>query len=94
MANVPNLPPEFQHLQGVEFNPPPAEHLVKTEGMIRDAVSQLGKDEKFMLTWIVTDKGVNTAAVRKLGDHVEVMAWIGKSWGDPISVGVAGAWHF
>jgi len=79
---------------GVAFNQPPAEFLSETNSMIRDAVANIGKGDKFLFVGVVTDKGTNAAAVQKLGDHIEIVEYIGKTWGKPLEAGIAGVWHF
>ena len=75
---------------GVEMRPPPAVYLDQTSSLIADAVQRLGKDERGVITWVVTTKGLNLAVVDKINDHVTVTAWIGRHWGEPIEAGIAG----
>lgn len=93
-TNIPNLPEEFQAMRGVVMNAPPQEVLAQTNTMIRDAVAQLGKDERGVLTWIATTEGVNLALVQKVNDHVEVFGYVGKSWGKPLAAGIAARLHW
>lgn len=82
----------------VLFNQPPAEFIEKTNSMIRDAVAQIGKGDKFLFVGVVNvvkgKSNTNFAAVQKVGDHVEIVEYIGKTWGEPLSAGIAGSWHF
>jgi hypothetical protein len=81
-------------IKGVAFNRPPIEVFEQTNQMIHHAVSQIGKGDKFLFVAVATTKGTNVAAVQKLGDHVEIVEYIGKTWGEPLSAGVSAAWHF
>ena len=93
MLNIPNLP---EHLandptkKGVEMLPPPAHLMTETNKLISDAVAQIGKDKRTMLTvWVDTSLGVNAALVSKVNDNVEILGYFGRVWGKPISAGVA-----
>lgn len=103
--SIPNLPAELVGAPGVEMNPPPAQFLEMTNTIIKDAAAQMRPEDKAVLTWIATRDGsgrisTNLAAVARLGDtgQFEITAYIGKTWGTPVSAGivtgVAGAWHF
>ncbi len=75
---------------GVAMNPPPAIYLEQTTTLIADALKRVGKDERGGLVWVATTAGINLALASKVGDHVEVTAYIGKVWGEPLEAGIAG----
>lgn len=91
---IPGLPAQYADLPSVAMVPPPAYLLADTSRFVTEAVAALPNGEKGRLTWIATTKGVNLALVDKVNDHVNVTAWIGKSWGQPIAAGVAGEVHW
>lgn len=89
MPSIPGIPEDLVKTPGVEVRSPPVEYIDSTRTVIRDALRELG-DNRGVLTWVLTDKGVNLAIVDKINEHVAVSAWIGKSWGAPISAGIVG----
>lgn len=95
MPQIPGLPDHMKAWDGVQMNEPPGELIESTMGVIGKAVAQLKDGEKGKLVWVATKNGdklaVNAAVVNKFNDHFEVTLWIGKTWGQPISAGVAGA---
>jgi hypothetical protein len=86
---IPGLPSALKMEEGVVTNAPPAGLIAPTHRLISDAVAELGT-QKGIATWILTTTGVNLALVDKVGDHVAVTLWIGKTWGEPLSAGLAG----
>lgn len=91
MPEIPNLPPDLWGEPGVSMTPPPPSTIVQTNNMIRDAVSAIGQGKSGSLTvWINTTEGVNAAFVQKAGGHINIVAYAGKKWGQPLSAGVAG----
>lgn len=94
MPEIPGLPDHLVGQHGVEMMPPPAQFLEQTNTMIHDAVAKLGPGDKFMTAWVLTSKGVNSALVTRVNDHIEIVGYIGKSWGAPIEAGIGGVWHF
>jgi hypothetical protein len=81
---------ELQTSPEVTNTPPPAEHLEKTNTMIRDAVRQLGAGKNGMFTVLVdTTHGINGAYVQRAGDHVTIVSYLTKRWGEPVAAGVA-----
>lgn len=94
MPNIPGIPESLAPAPGVEMNAPPAEYIDKAERIISDAVAKLGPNEKGALTWLAMMKGdkiiVNLAVVAKVNDHFSTVAWIGRTWGEPIEAGIAG----
>lgn len=89
--------------KGVAMNPPPASVLADTTRFVKDAMAQVQDGEHGTLVAIATKTGdvtnVNLAFAVKAGDRVEVVTWIGKTWGTPVgasplSVGGAARWHF
>lgn len=75
---------------GVVMEPPPGQYISETTRIIEDAVAHLGPNDRGILTWVATTKGVNLALVDKINDHVDVSAFIGKNWGSPLEAGVVG----
>lgn len=96
MANIPNLPEHLQDAPGVEMTPPPLPILNRATEMISQ-ITQAMPDGNG-LTWIAMRKDgqtiLNLAAVQRKGEHFEVVEWIGKTWGEPVEVGIAGRWKF
>ena len=99
-----DLFPGLKVSKGVAMTPPPDAILGTVSKMVREAMMSIPEKEKLALVGIAT-KGpdgavnVNLALAAKAGKHVEVVAWLGKSWGEPIaaaplSVGVDGRVHF
>lgn len=92
MPQMPGLPESLIPSQGVEFKAPPLELIKPTMTLIESAMKSLPRDSKGQLVWIAQrvgdEKMINAALVNKVGDHVEVAAWIGKTWGTPESAGL------
>lgn len=84
-ATVPGVP----STTGVALNAPPVSILAQATKMVSEAVATIPPGSKGALVAIATEKGVNLALASKVGDHVEVTTWIGKSWGAPIAGGAA-----
>lgn len=84
--------------KGVALNAPPASILADATRMVRDAMAQVPEGEHGSLVAIATEQdgkvNVNLALATKIGTHVEVVTWIGKSWGTPVAAGVMGRVHF
>jgi hypothetical protein len=79
---------------GVAMNPPPASILDAVSKQVKDAVATLPPDGKGALVGVATTSGVNLALVHKAGEHVTVLGWIGKSWGQPLAGGAAVQIHW
>lgn len=99
MPQIPNLPPHLAQFKGVEMTPPPPSIRDAATKMITDLTQGMRDEEKFMFTWIAQRDGagntsVNLAAVQRVGDHVQVVEWFGKTWGEPYEVGIAGKISF
>lgn len=96
MPNIPSLPDPFVSLPGVQMNAPPAEYIEQTISLLDAATASLGPNQKGILTWIAVMEGdkkfVNAAYVHRFEGKIDVDAtiWIGKTWSQPIAVGVAG----
>lgn len=94
MPDIPGVPSTLVAAPGVQTNAPPAEYMEQTTALISKAVAQLGADEKGALTWVASKQGdeigVNLAIVSKVNEHVTVLGWVGKEWGEPIAAGIAG----
>jgi hypothetical protein len=88
------LVPGAPLFKGVAMNPPPPSILAVVTKQVQDAVANLPADGKGALVGIATTKGVNLAVVAKVNTHVNVTAWIGRSWGDPIEGGAATQIHW
>jgi len=83
--------------RGVAMNPPPASVIGEVNRMVSDALAQIPDGERAQLVGIATkdlrtgETHVNLALAAKVGSHVEVLTWFGKSWGTPVAAGVVGA---
>ena len=92
-AKVPGTP----STAGVALNKPPASILGEATRMISEAMVHVPEGEHGTLVAIATETdgkiNVNLAFAIKAGKHVEVVTWIGKSWGTPVSAGVVGRVH-
>ena len=79
--------------KGVAMNPPPAEIFGTVNRMVTDTVLAMPADSKVALVGIATEKNgqknVNLALAVRAGSHVEIVSWLGKSWGEPVAGGVA-----
>jgi hypothetical protein len=75
---------------GVLTVPPPASIMETATRLVTEAAAQLGPDARGGFFPVLTTKGANAAIVQKAGDHVKVVAWIGKVWGQPLEAGGAG----
>jgi hypothetical protein len=63
--------------------------------MVQQAVKNLPTEEDGLFTvWVSTTKGVNLTHVQRVGKHAEIVSYIGKSWGQPISAGIAATVHW
>lgn len=89
-AKVPGVP----SVKGVAMNAPPASILGELTKQVQDAVATLPPDGKGALVGVATTTGVNLAVVAKVGNHVNVVSWLGKSWGQPVSGGAAVQVHW
>jgi len=76
-------------LKGVAMNAPPAAILVELTKQVHDAVATLPPGKNGALVGVATTTGVNLAVVAKAGEHVKVVGWAGRTWGQPISGGAA-----
>lgn len=94
MPNIPDIPDHLSDAPGVAMNVPPPEYLSDTTQIIADAVAQLGPNDRGIMTWVATTKGVNLALVDKINDHIDVIAFIGKDWGHPVEAGLVGRVHW
>ena len=78
---------------GVALNAPPAETIGTVSRMVAEAVAALPPESRGALVGIATTKGgktdVNLALAVRAGSHVEIVSWLGKSWGEPVAGGVA-----
>lgn len=87
---------------GVAMNPPPAGLMATIQQDITAVMAGIPPDGRGRLVAIATKTGdkVSTnlaiAAKHQVGDKVEVKigAWLGKSWGQPVAVGVLGGIDF
>lgn len=89
LPSVPGLP-----LSGVAMNEPPASILNAAMTEIRTEMATLPDGARGALVGIATTRGVNLALATRVNGHVEVTAWIGKTWGDPISGGAKTQVHW
>jgi hypothetical protein len=74
--------------KGVALNPPPP-HLFRDISESVDKFAQtLKADEHGGFVGIATTKGMNIAVVQRINQHSTVVAYVGKSWGEPIEGGL------
>lgn len=76
-------------IKGVATVPPPASLIDAMTKHVTDAVKTLPTGTRGALVGVATTAGVNLAVVSKVGTRTEVVGWVGKSWGEPISGGAA-----
>lgn len=94
MPDIPGIPEQFAQALGVHMEPPPAQYIDRTLGVIGQAIAKLEPGERGKLVWIATTDGrelsVNLAIVNKFSDHFSVTGWIGKqgSWKEPFDAGL------
>lgn len=87
---------------GVAMNPPPPNLMGALQRDIEAVMSGIPPDGRGRLVGIATRTGdrISTnlaiAAKQQIGERVEVKvgAWIGKTWGQPVSVGLLGGIDF
>src|SRR5688500_1009300 len=88
--------PGVESSRGGAMNPPPASILRDVNTLIAAALSGVADDERGHLVGIATRNAttgavdVNVALAMKAGDRVEVVAWFGKTWGQPVAAGGVG----
>lgn len=74
----------------LEFNRPGIFDALKIHESVTKFAATLPPDSKGGLATVATDKGVNAIVFKKFDNgKVEISAWIGKSWGEPIEDGVS-----
>ena len=77
------------------MNVPPEYLLPSITEAVNKAVASIPSDKSGALVTIFTPKGANLCVAEKMGDHVKVTAWIGRTWGpkepdaEPWSYGAA-----
>lgn len=72
------------------MNPPPFEHIDKTNSMIKRAIEAIGEGRNGSFTvWVDTTEGVNAAFAQKVGAGIQIVGYAGKRWGEPLRAGVA-----
>lgn len=72
---------------GVQFRTPPSGLLTSIRAELDKSLAALPTNATGALVGVATERGVNAAIVTRLGTGWDVAAWIGKSWGEPISGG-------
>lgn len=85
--------------RGVAMNAPPAETLSQVSQMVRDAMATLPEGDRGALVGIATRDAsgkvnVNLALATRVGNHVDIAAFMGKTWGEPLAAGVMTRIHF
>jgi hypothetical protein len=78
---------------GVAMNAPPANILPDVTRMVTDAIAALPDGDRGALVGIATKHpdgtvNVNLALAARVGSRVEVAAWLGRTWGEPLTAGV------
>lgn len=94
----PTIPGVFLS-NGVQQLAPPASILDAVNKQVHDAFAALPPDASGALVAIATRDAdgkstANLALVTRVGEHANVTAWIGKSWGAPVAGGAAVQIHW
>lgn len=80
MSN-PNVPPFAP--KGVIWSlQPPLGLSASIDKAVREAVAELPKGANGALIGVATERGANLVVAQRLGDHIQVAAWVGKSGWD------------
>jgi hypothetical protein len=74
---------------GVAVMAPPEALLPSIAAAVAKACEAIPAGRTGALVAIADTKGANLAVVQRIGTHVEIMGWIGKSWGEPIAGGAS-----
>jgi hypothetical protein len=74
---------------GVATVAPPEVLLPSITAAVTKACQSIPAGRTAALVAVADGKGANVAVVQKLGDHVTVMGWLGKSWGQPVEGGAS-----
>lgn len=75
--------------KGVAMNQPPATLLESISKQVKEAVDTLPPGSNGAIVGVATTTGINLAVVSKLGEHVTIVGWAGRSWGQPMDKGAA-----
>lgn len=65
---------------GVAMVTPPEIVLPSVMAAVNKAMAAVPADRSGALVTIFTPKGANLAVAQRVGDHVKVTAWVGKTW--------------
>jgi hypothetical protein len=65
---------------GVAMVVPPEYVLPSITAAVNRAMAAVPADRTGALVTIFTPKGANLALAQRVGDHVKVTAWVGKTW--------------
>lgn len=90
--------PGVQTNRGVAMNPPPTAYFGDTVRMVREAMSVMPEDGRLQLVGVANKNpntgklDTNVALAMRVGSSVEVVGWLGKAWGEPVSAGVMGVY--
>lgn len=74
--------------KGVELNAPPPKYFADISASVDKFAQTLKAGEEGGMVGIATTKGVNIAVVQRINSHSTVVAYIGKTWGEPIEGGL------
>jgi hypothetical protein len=85
--------------KGVAINAPPAEILGTVSQMVRDAMAALPEGDRAELVGIASRHAdgkihINLAFATRVNNHVDVVGFAGKTWGEPLTAGVMTRIHF
>jgi len=95
---TPEIPENFSNIKRVEFVPPP--DLTKVTKMVSDAAANIAPGKKGQLMWITHyhegQLKMNFAVAIKptKSENVKIVMWVAKTWGEPVSAGIAGTVDF
>lgn len=74
---------------GVVMNPPPHQFIDAVNQSITEFVNAtLRPGDRGGIVAVGTTKGVNLAVVQRVGSGGEIVAYVGKTWGEPIEGGL------
>src|SRR5262245_9371682 len=95
LPTVPGVP----IAKGVAMNAPPAAIFDAVTKQVHDVIAALPVDARGGIVGIATKNpdgtiNANVAVADKIGSHVTIVGWAGKSWGQPVAGGAAVQVHW
>ena len=89
------MPQDTKPIPGVQFVTPPASILTQAMQTVNEGMAALAPGDNGAIVTVVTideatgKLSANAAIVARVGDHLAVTGWIGKTWGDQVVGGGA-----